>query len=149
MGRAQYKCNNRTHPLSHSPDSGASVQNSHSTTPNPSQERSRPTSSFAPVVPSFTAGVPAPAAPFTQVRSPVVKRAQREVIVRAGLLAALGSGVITGVVVALEEKKADMPSRASFTNIQAKENIAPTNARTQKRKADVDKFTTAKRGRQG
>ncbi|KIK74081.1 hypothetical protein PAXRUDRAFT_20231 [Paxillus rubicundulus Ve08.2h10] len=50
---------------------------------------------------------------------------------------------------ALEEKKADMPSRASFTNIQAKENIAPTNARTQKRKADVDKFTTAKRGRQG
>ncbi|KAF8840583.1 hypothetical protein BDN67DRAFT_968266 [Paxillus ammoniavirescens] len=96
MGRAQYKCNNRLHPLPHSPDSGASVQNSHSTTPTPSQERSRPTSSFALLISSFTAAF---AAPFTQVRSPLVKRAQWEVVVRAGLLAAIGAGVITGVVV--------------------------------------------------
>ncbi|KIJ15010.1 hypothetical protein PAXINDRAFT_12276 [Paxillus involutus ATCC 200175] len=99
MGRVQYKCNNRLHPLSHSPDSGASVQNLHSMTPTPSQERSRPTSSFALLIPSFTSGVPAFASPFTQVRSPVVKRAQWEVVVRAGLLAAIGAGVITGVVV--------------------------------------------------
>ncbi|KIK97226.1 hypothetical protein PAXRUDRAFT_766452 [Paxillus rubicundulus Ve08.2h10] len=48
----------------------------------------------------------------------------------------------------LEEKKADVPSHAPFMNIQAKENIAPSNARTQKHKADMDKFTMAKRGQQ-
>ncbi|KAF9219189.1 hypothetical protein BS17DRAFT_741261 [Gyrodon lividus] len=103
MGRVQYKCNKRTYPLSQSPDSGASIQRSpYSTpTPTPSQERPRPTSSFALLIPSFTAGVPAFAAPFTQVRSPVVKRAQWEVVVRAGLLAWLGASVITGVVIAV------------------------------------------------
>lgn len=102
IGRAQYKCNKRVYPLSQSPDSAASLaQSAYPTTPTPasSHDRSVPTSSFALLIPAFTAGVPAFAAPMTQVRSPVVKRAQWEVVVRAALVAMVGATVLVGVVI--------------------------------------------------
>jgi hypothetical protein len=100
-GRAQYKCNKRIYPFSQSSDSGTSIQIPYSITPTPppSPERSRPTSSFALLIPSFTAGVPAFAAPLTQVRSCVVKRAQWEVVIRAGAVAFLGASTIAGVII--------------------------------------------------
>jgi hypothetical protein len=86
FGRTQYKCNQRTSAAftSSLPDKGT-----------PPTKRF----SFATLIPSFTAGVPAFAAPLTQVQSPVVKRAQWEVVIRAGFLAALFAGGLTGIVV--------------------------------------------------
>ncbi|KAH7928803.1 hypothetical protein BV22DRAFT_1102854 [Leucogyrophana mollusca] len=94
LGRAQYKCNKR--PYAQSPVSSSSEPSL-----NPHSPASRPTSYFGMTLtlPSFTAGVPAFAAPMTRVRSPVVVRAQWEVVVRAAVLAALGAGVVVGVVV--------------------------------------------------
>ncbi|KAF9238041.1 hypothetical protein BU15DRAFT_62692 [Melanogaster broomeanus] len=46
------------------------------------------------------------------------------------------------VLTPLEEKKAGVPVRGSFTHIQDKENDPPTNARVQKRRADAEKFVS-------
>ncbi|KAH7885018.1 hypothetical protein F5I97DRAFT_1937335 [Phlebopus sp. FC_14] len=107
IGRAQYKCNQRAHPLSQSLDSEASdpslLPHVYSTAPSstPSPDRSRPTSAFALLLPSFTAGVPAFSGPLTMVRSPVVKRAQWEVVVRAAALSMLVTSVLLSVVIAV------------------------------------------------
>lgn len=89
VGRTQYKCNQRTSPASSSsaPDKGTA------------NEAPSKWLSFATLIPSFTAGVPAFATPLTQVQSPVVKRAQWEVVIRAALVAALFAGALTGIVV--------------------------------------------------
>ncbi|KAH7907547.1 hypothetical protein BJ138DRAFT_1014309 [Hygrophoropsis aurantiaca] len=89
LGRAQYKCNKRPH-----------TQSPVSSSFDPSTPHSRPASYFGMTLtlPSFTAGVPAFAAPMTRVRSPVVVRAQWEIVVRAAALAALGAGVLIGVI---------------------------------------------------
>lgn len=44
---------------------------------------------------------------------------------------------------AAEEKKAGVPVRTVFTTILEKENAAPSNPRTQKRKANADRFVSA------
>jgi len=90
LGRAQYKCNQRTSPAFPSEKGSVSSKN-----------RSPRKFSLSTLIPSFTAGVPAFAAPLTQIQSPVVKRAQWEVVVRAALVAAVIAGVVTGVVVGL------------------------------------------------
>lgn len=55
--------------------------------------------SLAMFIPSFTAGVPAFAAPLTQVREPAVQRAQWQVVVWSGMIAFMIAGVVVGVVV--------------------------------------------------
>lgn len=84
LGRRQYKCN---HP------SGVTSSSSVGSTDKRRRKR------FAMLIPSFTAGVPAFAAPLTQVQSPVVKRAQWEVVIRAGTVAAILAGTLAGIVV--------------------------------------------------
>ena len=87
FGRAQYKCNRRTSP----PDKETSSASS--------TDRPAKWFSFATLIPSFTAGVPAFATPLTQIQSPVVKRAQWEVVIRAAFVAAVIAGVLTGIMV--------------------------------------------------
>ncbi|KAG2153059.1 uncharacterized protein EDB93DRAFT_240495 [Suillus bovinus] len=85
IARQQYKCK-RTYapPLSLvSQISSVPSPNSYTPSPTPSSNRS-PILSF--MIPSFTAGVPAFKAPMTRVRSPVVIRAQWEVVIRSAVL---------------------------------------------------------------
>ncbi|KAG2343303.1 hypothetical protein BDR05DRAFT_963264 [Suillus weaverae] len=85
IARQQYKCK-RTYapPLSLvSQTSSVPSPNSYTPSPTPSSNRS-PLFSF--MIPSFTAGVPAFKAPMTRVRSPVVIRAQWEVVIRSAVL---------------------------------------------------------------
>lgn len=97
LGRAQYKCNQRTSPalMSSSLEKGTSTASAALSPTSSPSNRLWLTS----LIPSFTAGVPAFAAPLTQVQSQVVKRAQWEVVVRAAFLAAVIAGVLIGVVV--------------------------------------------------
>lgn len=81
FGRAQYKCNQCPPP------------------PVSSTNHRPKRFSLATLIPSFTAGVPAFATPLTQIQSPAVKRAQWEVVVRAGFVAAILAGGLTGIVV--------------------------------------------------
>ncbi|KIJ21109.1 hypothetical protein PAXINDRAFT_152769 [Paxillus involutus ATCC 200175] len=54
------------------------------------------------------------------------------------------------ILTTLEENKAGVPSRTPFTNIQDKENTAPSNLCSQKRKVHAEKFSSGvKRGQQG
>lgn len=85
FGRIQYKCNQCTLP----PVSGTLTDD----------RRRHKRFSFAMLIPSFTAGVPAFAAPLTPVQSPVVKRAQWEVVIRAAIVAVVMAGTLTGIVV--------------------------------------------------
>ncbi|KAG1879058.1 hypothetical protein F4604DRAFT_550949 [Suillus subluteus] len=84
IARQQYKCK-RTYapPLSLVSQTSIQSPNSHTPSPTPSSNRS-PLVSF--MIPSFTAGVPAFKAPMTRVRSPVVIRAQWEVVIRSAVL---------------------------------------------------------------
>ncbi|KAG9308794.1 hypothetical protein JVU11DRAFT_11419 [Chiua virens] len=95
FGRMQYKCNQQRSPAfeSASPlEKGASGSS-------PAKRTSRVRITLTTLIPSFTRGVPAFAAPLTQVQSPVVKRAQWEVVVRAGFLAAVIATAFTGLLV--------------------------------------------------
>ncbi|KAG1716060.1 hypothetical protein ID866_1086 [Astraeus odoratus] len=104
MGRAQYKCNKRPSITPASPNSTALVSSPiHpgelspvSSIPVP-ERKERRRFSFALLAPSFNAGVPAFAAPLTQIRSPVVKRAQWEVVVRSAMVAFVITSAIIGV----------------------------------------------------
>ncbi|KAG0698377.1 hypothetical protein DFH29DRAFT_103224 [Suillus ampliporus] len=98
IARQQYKCK-RTYapPLSlvsqtssvHSPDS-------YTSSPSPSSNRS-PLVAF--MIPSFTAGVPAFKAPMTPVRSPVVIRAQWEVVVRSAAIGLIGAVILDAIFI--------------------------------------------------
>ncbi|KAG8214896.1 hypothetical protein J3R82DRAFT_10068 [Butyriboletus roseoflavus] len=89
LGRAQYKCNQRTSPaFKPSPPDEESA-----TSPPPKRFW------LTLFIPSFTAGVPAFATPLTQIQSAAVKRAQWEVVVRAGFSGAVITGVLTGIAV--------------------------------------------------
>ena len=99
FGRAQYKCNQPTSPAFTSPRRDLDVSSFDTDTS--SMDRPPKWHSFAALIPSFTAGVPAFATPLTQVQSPVVKRAQWEVVVRAAVVAALMAGTLTGILVGL------------------------------------------------
>lgn len=85
IARQQYKCKRTYAPplslVSHT--SSVPSPNSYTPSPTPSSNRS-PLASF--MIPSFTAGVPAFKAPMTRVRSPVVIRAQWEVVIRSAVL---------------------------------------------------------------
>jgi hypothetical protein len=101
IARQQYKCK-RTYapPLSLvSQTSSVQFPNSYTPSPTPSSNRS-PLVSF--MIPSFTAGVPAFKAPMTRVRSPVVIRAQWEVVIRSAVLGLIGAvtcvAIFIGVV---------------------------------------------------
>ncbi|KAG2097393.1 hypothetical protein BD769DRAFT_246753 [Suillus cothurnatus] len=85
IARQQYKCKRTYAPPLSLVSQTSSIQspNSHTPSPTPSSNRS-PFVSF--MVPSFTAGVPAFKAPMTRVRSPVVIRAQWEVVIRSAVL---------------------------------------------------------------
>lgn len=89
LGRMQYKCESypATTMLSAFDDDASTYR------------RKRWKFSLAMLIPSFTAGVPAFATPLTPVQSPVVKRAQWEVVIRAGLVAAIFAGALIGIVV--------------------------------------------------
>ena len=102
LGRAQYKCNQRMSATATS-TSPASPPWDRSTFSETSSIRStrRFRYWFSTLIPSFTAGVPAFAAPLTQIQSPAVKRVQWEVVVWAAFLAALIAGTLTGLVVGL------------------------------------------------
>lgn len=101
FGRAQYKCNQPTSPAFTSPHRNKDHDVSSFDTDTSSTDHPPKWYSFAALIPSFTAGVPAFAAPLTQVQSPVVKRAQWEVVVRAAVVAVLIAGTLTGIVVGL------------------------------------------------
>ncbi|OAX35911.1 hypothetical protein K503DRAFT_858330 [Rhizopogon vinicolor AM-OR11-026] len=96
--RQQYKCR-RTHPPPLSFISQASsVHSPDSYTPSPTSTSAlRPPLSF--MVPSFTAGVPAFGAPMTRVHSPVVIRAQWEVVIRSAILALIGAVALIAIFV--------------------------------------------------
>lgn len=105
LGRAQYKCNKRPCPISIPPNSAAFLSSpSHHAPSSPSTsmpvpEKEHQNFPFPFNLPSFTAGVPAFAAPLTDIQSPVVKRAQWEVVVRSGMIAFLITGAIVGVII--------------------------------------------------
>lgn len=85
IARRQYKCKRTYAPPLSLVSQTSSVQSPDSSTssPTPSSNRS-PLVSF--MIPSFTAGVPAFRTPMTRVRSPVVIRAQWEVVIRSAVL---------------------------------------------------------------
>ncbi|KAG6379375.1 hypothetical protein JVT61DRAFT_11839 [Boletus reticuloceps] len=95
LGRAQYKCKNQF-TLPSPAKSEICDRSSFSDT---SSIRATRKFSFATWIPSFTAGVPAFAAPLTQVQSPVVKRAQWEVVIRAAFVAAVLAGAMLGLLI--------------------------------------------------
>lgn len=105
LGRAQYKCNKRPYPISIPPDSPIFLSPPNHLTPTspsasmPTPEKECRNLHFSFNLPSFTAGVPAFAAPLTNIQSPVVKRAQWEVVVRSGLIAFVITGTIVGVII--------------------------------------------------
>lgn len=105
LGRAQYKCNKRPYPVSIPPDSPIFLSPPNHLTPTspsasmPTPEKECRKLHFSFNLPSFTAGVPAFAAPLTNIQSPVVKRAQWEVVVRSGLIAFVITGTIVGVII--------------------------------------------------
>lgn len=106
IGRAQYKCNKRPYLAPAAPVSAASLSPPrHPSPPSPphfspeSEPKERRRFSFPLLAPSFTAGVPAFASPLTQIRSPVVKRAQWEVVVRSGIIAFFITGAVIGVII--------------------------------------------------
>lgn len=95
IARQQYKCK-RTYapPLSLvSQTSSAHSPNSNASSPTPSS----PLVSF--MIPSFTAGVPAFKAPMTRVRSPVVIRAQWEVVIRSAALGLIVAATFVAIFV--------------------------------------------------
>ncbi|KAI6121030.1 hypothetical protein EV401DRAFT_1379172 [Pisolithus croceorrhizus] len=105
LGRAQYKCNKRPSPISIPPNPATFLSSpihhapSSPSTSMPAPEKKHRNFPFPFNLPSFTAGVPAFAAPLTNIQSPVVKRAQWEVVVRSGMIAFLVAGAIVGVIV--------------------------------------------------
>ncbi|KAI6005385.1 hypothetical protein EDC04DRAFT_2784254 [Pisolithus marmoratus] len=105
LGRAQYKCNKRPCPISIPPNSAIFMSSpSHPaplspSTSVPAPEKAHQIFPFPFNLPSFTAGVPAFAAPLTDIQSPVVKRAQWEVVVRSGIMAFLVTGTIVGIII--------------------------------------------------
>ena len=98
IGRAQYKCNKRPY-LAAPPVSAASLSPPSQLWPHQHELPEKRSFSFALLAPSFTAGVPAFAAPLTHIRSPVVKRAQWEVVVRSGIIAFFITGIFIGVII--------------------------------------------------
>lgn len=90
IARQQYKCK-RVYPPPLT--LGSQVSSLHfpdACSPSPTSTHPSPRSPRSPLsfmIPSFTAGVPAFQAPMTRVHSPVVIRAQWEVVVRSGILA--------------------------------------------------------------
>ncbi|KAG1723204.1 hypothetical protein EDB19DRAFT_1764145 [Suillus lakei] len=98
IARQQYKCKRTYAPPLSLVSQTSSVQspNSYSPSPTPSSNRS-PLVSF--MIPSFTAGVPAFKAPMTRVRSPVVIRAQWEVVIRSAALGLIGAVTFVAIFV--------------------------------------------------
>lgn len=85
IARQQYKCKRTYAPPLSLVSQTSSVQSPNSYTPSPTPSSNRsPLASF--MIPSFTAGVPAFKSPMTRVRSPVVIRAQWEVVIRSAIL---------------------------------------------------------------
>jgi hypothetical protein len=97
FGRAQYKCNQPTSAAVSSRYPSCD-KSSFSDTSSTDQPRRR-FGFFTMLIPSFTAGVPAFATPLTEVQSPEVKRAQWEVVIRAGFVGAVIAGTVTGIIV--------------------------------------------------
>ncbi|KAG2038672.1 hypothetical protein BDR03DRAFT_954025 [Suillus americanus] len=97
IARQQYKCK-RTYapPLSLISQTSIQSPNSYTPSPTPSSNRS-PLVSF--MIPSFTAGVPAFKAPMTRVRSPVVIRAQWEVVIRSAVLGLICAVTLVAIFV--------------------------------------------------
>ncbi|KAG1733034.1 uncharacterized protein EDB91DRAFT_1238656 [Suillus paluster] len=98
IARQQYKCK-RTYapPLSLvSQISSVPSPNSYTSSPSPTSNRP-PLVSF--MIPSFTAGVPAFQAPMTRVRSPVVIRAQWEVVIRSAAIGLIGAVILVAIFI--------------------------------------------------
>jgi len=95
--RRQYKCKRIYQPpLSLAPQ--VIPLNSYGPSPTPNSNRF-PLQTISFMVPSYTAGVPAFRVPMTRVHSPVVIRAQWEIIVRSAVLGLIGAAALVAIFV--------------------------------------------------
>ncbi|KAG1822487.1 uncharacterized protein BJ212DRAFT_1263645, partial [Suillus subaureus] len=98
IARQQYKCKRTYAPPLSLVSQTSSIQSPNSSTPSPIPSSNRsPLVSF--MIPSFTAGVPAFQAPMTRVRSPVVIRAQWEVVIRSAVLGLICTVTLVAIFV--------------------------------------------------
>ncbi|KAG1847279.1 hypothetical protein C8R48DRAFT_779273 [Suillus tomentosus] len=100
IARQQYKCKRTYAPPLSLVSQTSSIQSPNSYTPSPTPSSTRsPIISF--MVPSFTAGVPAFKAPMTRVRSPVVIRAQWEIVIRSAVFGLICAVTCVAVFIAV------------------------------------------------
>lgn len=102
IARRQYKCKRiYAPPLSLvSQASSARLPDSYAPSPTSNSNHS-PLQIVSFMVPSYTAGVPAFKAPMTRVHSPVVIRAQWEVVIRSAVLGLIGAATLVAIFVAV------------------------------------------------